>query len=158
AVKLGEGFAITMSPDGKWVVARMPSDTRKYTLLPTGPGQSKDIPNKNLVYTTTSVRWFSDNKRLLLSGHEPGKQSRFWICDIDSGKLTPVPPEGVGANGLLSPDESEVLAQSLDRTYAFYPLNGGPPKPFPALRPGEGNPVQWTSDGKALFVNKGDQL
>src|SRR5262249_27219226 len=77
AVKLGEGFAITMSPDGKWVVARMPSDTRKYTLLPTGPGQSKDIPNKNLVYTTTSVRWFSDNKRLLLSGHEPGKQSRF---------------------------------------------------------------------------------
>lgn len=159
AVKLGEGVASAMSPDGEWVGSKLPSDVGPdYTLLPTGAGQSKVIHTKQVVSVTGQVRWFSDSKRFLVVGHEAGKNSRWWVCNIDTEKLTPATPEGVFGNALISPDESSVLAQALDRTWSVYPLNGGVAKAFPALAPGQGNPIQWASDGKSLFVLKGDQL
>ena len=40
AVRLGEGFALALSPDGKWALARTP-DSNNVALLPTGVGTAK---------------------------------------------------------------------------------------------------------------------
>ena len=43
AVRLGEGRAPSLSPDGKWVLARAPSAKHELLQLPTGAGESRTI-------------------------------------------------------------------------------------------------------------------
>ena len=42
-VRLGEGQAIALSPDGKWALSRLPAAKQPYVLLPTGAGQPRPI-------------------------------------------------------------------------------------------------------------------
>ncbi|HEX6906463.1 MAG TPA: hypothetical protein VF154_07655 [Terriglobales bacterium] len=41
AVLLGEGAAVALSPDGKWVVAQSPGSPAQLRLLPTGVGEAR---------------------------------------------------------------------------------------------------------------------
>ena len=43
AMRLGEGTAGPLSPDGRWAVAIVPSTPPSLTLLPTGPGKTKTL-------------------------------------------------------------------------------------------------------------------
>jgi hypothetical protein len=72
--------------------------------------------------------------------------------------MVPVTPEGVGAGtALVAKDESSILAQNPDRTFTFYPLNGGTPRNVPALNDVRAL-IEWTSDGKGVFTIHGGPL
>src|SRR5437016_11820963 len=53
AVRLGEGFALALSPDGKWALARTP-DSNDLALLPTGVGSTKSIASGNVSHQRRS--------------------------------------------------------------------------------------------------------
>ena len=42
-VRLGEGYAMALSPDGKWALSRLPVAKQPFTLLPTGAGEPRKI-------------------------------------------------------------------------------------------------------------------
>jgi hypothetical protein len=49
AVRLSDGLAPTLSPDGKWVLGRSYSLQHALMLLPTGAGQSRNIPTGDVI-------------------------------------------------------------------------------------------------------------
>ena len=48
AVRLGDGMALSVSPDGKWVIASVPSAPAQLLLLPTGPGEAKPLTHDSI--------------------------------------------------------------------------------------------------------------
>src|SRR6266852_1239929 len=70
-VKLGDGFAGTYSPDGKWVTSIIPSQSVHFLLLPTGAGEPKDVPVSGLDQLN-AVDFMPDGKVILI-GSERGQ-------------------------------------------------------------------------------------
>ena len=155
AVRLGDGYAGPISYDGKMVLSLLPGVQTNFTVLPTGAGEPRNISSKTSLEFSGQFRWFHDNQRVLVLARSPGKRARFWILDLNSQKATPVTPEGVDSIGLLSPDERFVLAGYPDNT-ALYPVQGGAPQEAPAI--GNGFPLQWTPDGRQLYLQENATL
>ncbi len=149
AVRLGEGRPLALSPDGKWALTLQQSLPPQLVLLPTGPGQQKTLPRGGLNEYFTAG-WFPDGQRIVFAGSEAGLPPRTYVQDIDGGSPRPVTPKGM-AGALLSPDGKLVAA--VDRYGEFYlcPLNGGEPRPLEGTVEGD-TLLQWSSDGKSLFV------
>ena len=160
-VRLGEGNAGALSPDGKWVISRLPKAGAPVVLLPTGTGQPREISSGGLSVSLGSLScsaWLPDGKRLVLVGRE-GKQGldRLFVQGLDAGQPRPISPEGVGGAFAVSPDGSLVAAQRLDGKIALYPVDGGETRPVPGA--GEGDlPVQWSADGRSLYVRSPVEL
>jgi hypothetical protein len=51
AILLGEGAALALSPDGKWVVAQSPGSPAQLRLLPTGVGDAKLLTRDSINHT-----------------------------------------------------------------------------------------------------------
>jgi hypothetical protein len=157
-VRLGDGFASSLSPDGQYVVSQLPNDPSQLTLLPTGAGESKKIKIPEFSFVNAAAPWFSDSKRIIIGGYKSKQTTRWWIYEISTGKVTPLTPEGVfGPVPLISRDEMSVLASAKDGGYCFYSLNGEPLQKATTLENTD-LPRQWTSDGNGVFVVRSQQI
>ena len=75
AVRLGDGQSLALTPDGKRVLARSrAAGALDLVLLPIGAGEPRTLPRPGL--DLTAGIFFPDGRRLLLSGHEPGRASQ----------------------------------------------------------------------------------
>ncbi len=125
AVRLAEGIAGAVSPDGKWVAAYRASSKQKVSLVPIGSGEEIPRGCPGLEDRLGNVvAWIPDGHRYLVRGHEPGKQGRIFVWDSSGSKLTPVSPEGTAFNDML---------------------------PAPGIGNGE-RPVNWLDSGKPVYV------
>ena len=150
-VRLGEGAALALSPDGKWVLTDLIRSTpTQIVLLPTGAGEPKPFPKDSIEHGSGPFGDFHpDGKRILFVGHEPGRPSRVFVQDLAGGAAKPVTPEGVVAR-LLSPDGKLLVAQTPEGL-ALTPVEGGPSRPIPGTAPGD-RPLRLTADGRSLFL------
>jgi serine/threonine protein kinase len=156
AVRLGDGLAITVSPDGKWVIASPPSTPAQLVLLPTGPGEAKPLTHDSINHSR--ARWLPDGRRFLFSGKEPGHAARIYLQDSSDGKPVPISPEGIDPLVLvLSPDGQQVVGVGPDEKAYFYAVSGGEPKAVPGVELGE-QPIQWSEDAKAIYFYKPGDL
>jgi hypothetical protein len=151
AIKLGEGYALSLSPDGKYAMSLLPSEIDHMTLLPTGSGETKTVKIPGISFINAPMGWFKDNNRFVFGGNQSGKQPRWWLYEMSISKLTPITKEGIlGQAVLISDDESSILARS-EQGYAFYSLQGKELNQVPALTI-EDALIQWASDNKSVFV------
>jgi Tol biopolymer transport system component len=71
AVRLGPGWALQISPDGKWAMVlgstRVPS---QLVLLPTGTGDARQVTHDAIHHQ--GAAWTPDGKRVVFVGNEPG--------------------------------------------------------------------------------------
>lgn len=153
AVRLGEGTALTLSPDGQWVVATHQYDTgpSQLFLIPTGAGESRQLTSGNLGYDGPS--WLPDSKSLLFSGREKGKLRRVYLQSLDGGAARAITPEGyrLGRHG-VSPDGKSFSAfRYADRKFVVVPISGGAGQPIPGLTSLD-FPFQWSADGRSIYV------
>jgi len=156
AVRLGDGLSLALSPDGKWALSSRGDNQADLFLLPTGPGDPKPLPGHNIVHG--SACWFSDGKRILVSGTEANRGARLYVQDIEDDKIQAVTPEGTnGLSFALSPDGRQVAAIGPDEKGYLFPIPSGDPQPIKGLEAGE-VPVSWTADGHSLFVYRGGDL
>jgi eukaryotic-like serine/threonine-protein kinase len=149
AIRLGDGNADALSPDGQWVIAAPQGAPAQLRLLPTGTGEERALTHDDINHLT--VRWFPDAKRILFAGHEPAKGVRLYVQDLEGGAPRAITPEGMNLRFAISPDGTTVAAAGSDRRIALYPTKGGDARPIPGVQPGV-LPLQWTSDGHSLFV------
>src|SRR5262249_359774 len=66
AVRLGDGFAFALSPDGHWVSGFTSTDAgaRRYVLLPTGAGEEQEIQVPSVQGQGIVVGWLGSDKLL----------------------------------------------------------------------------------------------
>ena len=156
AVLLGEGGAVSLSPDGKWVVAQSQASPSQLKLLTTGAGEAKALTNDNINHAW--AHWFPDGKRLLFSGNEPGKGVKLYVLDVASGKSQAISPEGVnGTAFLISPDSQWVAGIGPDEKGYLYPTGGGEPRVILGFNSGE-LPITFSSDSRSLYLYQPGEL
>ena len=150
AVRLGEGSATALSPDGRWAIVGTPDDPAQLRLLPTGAGEAQPLTNDNINHNV--VRCFPDNKRFAFSGNEPGKGVRIYVQEFSGGKPRAISPEGVNGTVLaISPDNQWVASVGADGKGYLYPVGNGEPKPIPGLAQDE-QPISWGPNAQTLWT------
>jgi len=147
AVRLGEGKALALSPDGRWALALQQTSPPQLLLLPTGPGEQKTLPLSGIQEYYFAF-WFPDGRRISFVGSEAGRGPRSYVQDVEGGKADPMTPEGTFAF-LISPDAKRMIISAAGE-YFLAPA-GGERVPIVGLDAGD-VPVQWSADGRALFV------
>jgi serine/threonine protein kinase len=151
---LGEGAAMALSPDGKWVLATRGGPPPQHVVLPVGAGEPRVLPRGNVeIDAHTWYRFFADRRRILFMAAEPGRPRRCYAQDIEGGLPKPVTPEGKVGCIVPSPDGKFVIT----RDGEMYPLEGGEPRPVPGLSRAE-RLLQWSADGKAIYVRNPEEL
>ena len=156
-VRLGEGSALAISPDGKWVLtALIRSTPSQVVLLPTGAGDPKTFPKDEIEHANGFFGAFlPDGKGVVFNGNEPGRPPRVFAQDLAGGSAKAVTPEGVEAR-LLSADGGSLVVRTPDKGYAIVSLDGGASRPIPGLNPGD-RPLRFTADGRHLFLRDGSR-
>jgi Tol biopolymer transport system component len=149
AVRLGDGFAASLSPDKKWAMAFLSSE-KELVLLPTGPGEARRIHNDHIDFNRPAL-WFPNGRELLVYGSEKGHQPRMYIVPLDGGQARPATPEGVSGLAAISPDGSRIAAGPPGGKYSLYPIDGTAATSIPGFNEGE-VPIVFTADGKAMLV------
>jgi hypothetical protein len=152
AVRLGDGSARSLSPDGKWVIAELSSrPPQQLVLLPTGAGESRPLTHDAINHH--GARWLPDGRRFVFGGNEPGRGLRLWVQDLAGGAPRSISPEGVTGSIAVSPDGQWIAATDISGESRLYPTNGGTPKAIAGVQPGE-TPARFGPDGRTLYVRR----
>jgi serine/threonine protein kinase/Tol biopolymer transport system component len=150
AVLLGEGGAIALSPDEKFVIAQTQDSPAQFKLLTTGAGEGRALTKDNINHNW--AHWLHDGRHIVFSGNEPGKGVRLYVMEVDSGKTQAITQEGVnGTAFVISPNSQWVAGIGPDQKGYLYPVAGGEPKLVPGLNPGE-QPITFSADNRSLYV------
>jgi eukaryotic-like serine/threonine-protein kinase len=158
AVRLGPGYPLGISPDGKWAMVlgstRMPS---QLVLLPIGTGEPRPLTHDGIHHQ--GAAWTPDGKRVVFVGNEPGRRIRYYVQSMDGG-----PPRAITAENIafdiadpvtISPDGKSVAVAGLDGKIVLYSLDGGTPRTVPKLA--DLAPLRWCPDN-SLMVHRSEDV
>jgi len=158
-VRLGDGYGLGRSPDGKWVISVL-INPPQIILLPTGAGQAKTLERFGIEQYSTGASWLPDGKSIVFIGKEKGHQTRTYVQSIDGGQPRAITPEGIEGY-LVSPDGKLLLGNlslqlasasgDVKEKKALYPLDGGAPRSIPGLEEGD-RVIRWGTDAQSLYV------
>jgi len=146
-VRLGEGAALALSPDGKWVITKL-FQSHQTVLQPTGVGQVRTLDREGITDEGNDT-WSPDGQHVLFTGMEEGHASRCYIQDVNGGKPQPLCPEGI-THAHMSPDGKLLLARE-GKDYVILRVDGADKRPVVGLDPDE-TIIRWSADSQALFV------
>jgi hypothetical protein len=151
-VRLGEGYANSLSPDGKWAASVQLTTNDRLVLLSTGADQPRTLRSEGLIHDYFGATWLPDGKRILFPAYRPGHKTALFVQDLDGGSPRPVTPEGIdGAVFPVSPDGKLVAALGPGETVFLYPIQGGQARAIPEIKPSD-ELIRWDEQGKALFL------
>jgi Tol biopolymer transport system component len=153
-VRLGQGTALALSPNGLWALTSPGSNADHLVLLPTGAGQPRVLPLSRLRIYGREASFFPDGKRILIRGAEGGiGQTRLYVLETESGKARSITPEGISLSGSfsISPDGKSVIFSDGQGQSLLYDVDGEPPRPVPGLSRGF-EAIAWCADGRSVFV------
>ena len=152
AVRLGEGRAFAISPDGQWVLA-VAGQTPALVLLPTGAGESRTLDRGDLRDFRWGA-WLPDARSVVFSATSANGVSRIYVQAVSEGKPRAISPERFTfppATSPVSPDGKSVLAVSGGK-WVVFPIEGAAQgSAIPGIEPEE-VPIQWSADSRSLYL------
>jgi serine/threonine protein kinase/Tol biopolymer transport system component len=155
-IRLGDGTAGGLSPDGKWAASVLTGSPGRLILLPVGPGQSREIALPALEHLDNgAARFLPDGKRLVVDGNEPGRLGRSYVVEISGGPLRAVTPEGTYA--ILPSPDGKYLAGATLNGVTLFPVDGGSPQLVTGTSVSD-MPSQWSADSRALYVYREGEI
>jgi Tol biopolymer transport system component len=159
-VRLGEGGACGLSPDGKWVIAMLPTSPSTITLLPTKAGQPMTLL-RGSISEYQGAWWFPDGRHILIKGNQAGKPARFFMQgDFPHGLPEPVGPEEAPLVMPFRPitHDGRFLGPCPSASLVLCRYTPGAAttaaEPVPGLEAGD-QPLSWSADGRFVFVRSG---
>ena len=149
AIRLGDGQGLALSPDGNWALATS-NERPELVLYPTGVGQRRTLAVSGFE-RFQSARWLPDGKRVFFNANVRSRVTRCFVLDLAGGAPRPVGPEG-GFCGASSPDGRWLAVAGPDRDLSLLPVDGSAPaRPVAGWTKGA-TVVQWSADGRSLFL------
>jgi len=157
AVRLGEGNAFALSPDGAWALAVRPEPSPQLVLLPTGAGDTRVLRTAGFE-SFQGGNFLPDGNRILFCGTQTGHKPALYVMDLQAETIRPASPEGVELGEFtlrfVSPDGKWVFAHDMTRGTRIYPIDGrndSAPQPIAGLTK-EDMPAGWTPDSHSLYI------
>ena len=150
AKRLGDGAAIALSPDGKWVISVV-NVPRQIVLLPTGAGESRRL-DRTGIEDTQDNGWLPDSNRVVFTGRETGKSPRTYIQNVDGSAPHAITPEGITGTR-VSPDGKLLLVSDANGKQMLLALEGGPIQDVRGLTLDD-KVLGWATDSRSLYVCK----
>jgi eukaryotic-like serine/threonine-protein kinase len=152
AVRLGQGTARALSPDGKWaLVLRQNASPPDFVLLPTGVGQERAVPTGKII--PRFGEFIPNTNRIVFDGHEADHALRIYTMDLNGGQPRAISPEGFSLRSRshsLSPDGRRIAALT-NEGVSLVPIDGGDPQLIHGSLPSD-MPLRWAKDGQTLLV------
>jgi DNA-binding winged helix-turn-helix (wHTH) protein len=157
-VKLGEGMASTLSPDGRWVAAIAVTGDPRLVLLPTAAGETRVLRTDG-VSGYTGVGWTPDANTIVFGARSAGGPLRLHAQAVNGGGAREVSPVAIRGTRRfpVAPDGDRVAVPQVEGGIAIVRLKGGAAAPVAGTRRGD-RPLAWTSDGGALYVQPVNSL
>jgi serine/threonine protein kinase/Tol biopolymer transport system component len=155
-VRLGEGSAEKLSPDGQWALSISLSTPTQLSLLPIGAGQPKQLPHDAGMEIFANSDWMPDSKHVIFSAVERGHKPRVYLQDIDGGQPRPITAEGVSGGIHCAPDSKRIAVKGQHQTW-IVPLDGGPLRSVPGLG-SDDFVIGWSPDGRSLYVTTASEM
>ena len=154
AVRLGDGQAFALSPDGSMALTMSLGPPPELVLLPTGAGEPVRIRNDG-IRNYEAMDWMPDGRQIVFAGSAAGQGVRCYIQDIEGGEPRPITPEGnrfgLGQKA-VSPDGEWIAAERVGGPPSLFPVGGGEAQRIPGVEPRD-NFVAWSADGRSIFVS-----
>jgi eukaryotic-like serine/threonine-protein kinase len=153
-IRLGTGFGVSLSPDGRWVLTiQGPADELRLVLVPTGAGEPRPLdpgPLRQFHY----AELFPDGRHVLFAGSEDRCGIRFYMQDVEHGMPRPLTPEGYTAHSsgsIISRDGKFFVAQDAEGRGVLFGVRGGKPRVIPGLERRD-LPIRWDDEGRTLYL------
>lgn len=148
SVKLGEGEAHRIAPDGKWVLALSPNRT-EFLLIPTGAGEIRRLPCPSS--SILGLTWLPEGARFVFAGRT-ADGPRLFLQSIEGTPAKRLENEEDLLFPVASPDGTQVAVATSERELALVSLAGGPVRPL-GDDATEELPIQWSPDGRYLYAH-----
>ena len=154
AVRLGDGQAFALSPDGSMALTMSLGPDPELVLLPTGAGEPVRISNDG-IRNYEAMDWMPDGRQIVYAGSAAGQGVRCYIQDIEGGEPRPITPEGnrfdLGQKA-VSPDGEWIAAEGGGGPLSLFPIGGGEAQRIPGVEPRD-TFLAWSADGRSIFVS-----
>jgi WD40 repeat protein len=126
AVRVGDGFAMAISPDGNWAVTMTDGNQASLNLAPLTPGQPRTLSGHGLRYDW--VRFFPGGKRLLAGGSLAGGPMRLFTQALDGSRPEPLHTNVYLVRPAISQDGSQIAGVDHEQRLVVLPVAGGEPR------------------------------
>jgi hypothetical protein len=157
AVRLGDENGLSISPDGRFVLAlpREQDSADHLILVPTGAGERRELRHGSLRFSEEDTAWFPDGKRIaVVGGGERRGPKGLFVWDIEPKALPrPLSAKGDLSSPVVSPDGRFVAVRAEAAGILISPAHGDAARPMPGANPDD-VPLRWSSDGQWLFVQR----
>ena len=130
-------------------------------VVPTGAGDQRDLPHPQEFQAITKVRYFADGRRIAFSAIDLANKSHLYVQSVlprDSESDASADPEQVAEDELVltagpSPDGKWLAARAKDKRSVLVNVESGDQTALKDFALSD-LPLQWTADGKALWVQR----
>jgi WD40 repeat protein len=150
--RIGNGRALSLSPDGTRALAMEPADGKYLLMVPIGDGTAQRISGDGFLYQW--AQFFPDGKSLLVAGGYQGQAPALFRQSLSGGKPEPLrtggayvdsdfstlAPDGVHLAGLTPAGKCVVIALGADNVQSC-----GPERTLV--------PAKWAADSRHLYMN-----
>jgi eukaryotic-like serine/threonine-protein kinase len=158
-VRLGEGMAVALSPNGRLAVIQMGDfhqSGNRLLLLSAGTEPPRELP-RGAIDAYGGAAWLPDGERLIVSGAEKGREGRLYVQRVPDGDLRPISPEGWVLGGTPSTHWVPCFGVQPDergrqmRAWQLCSVDGGSPRRAPWVV-GEVVVLAWSGDERHALV------
>jgi DNA-binding winged helix-turn-helix (wHTH) protein len=151
-VRVGTGRALSLSPDGQWVLSIPLREPSRVDVAPVGPGEGRQVRIPGAAVHELAG-FVGDGRTLFVTTQDAARRRTTWLVDADGRNPRRLPlPEGRALfNDTFSTDGTRFLSSCADlKGPCVFRVDGAPPVPVRGARP-EWRAVGWDERGRLYF-------
>jgi Tol biopolymer transport system component len=150
AVRLGDGYGVSLSPDGTAALVIVPGAPAYLAVVPLGAGQTRVLEHGDITdYEFAS--WLPDGQTLVFNGRTKTSAMRLYRQDARRGPPVPIGPPNLRLSQPSRPSSRDGQRLAVLDDAGRIAIVSADGSGAPRLVPGQDirlRPVAWTSDGE----------